>query len=192
MWADDCSTGKSVFKALSSVVGPVDKVTHYFDDSEENTVDIASFVDLPEAGLITYSTVTMHVLGNEMDGRNIPIELMVIARAGDSAIVDVLIEAAFAVGKAGWLAVRGVVFPDFVSSYFPDTTTPHLMWMEPFVWPELAPLGVGGVGDVSFLMGLPLTQAEVDLAHVSGFDALESALETGDVPYTDLWRRSTV
>lgn len=192
MRAEECDTRKPVFKALTAVVGPVKKVTHYFDESEENTVDIASFVDLPEEGLVTYSTVTMHCVRNEMDGKNIPTELLLIARAADSALVDVLIEAAFKVGTDGWLAAPGVTFPYAVQTYFPDTTTPHLMWQEMFVWPELGALDVPEFGKVYFLTGIPLTTAEVEFAHASGYDALQDALQAADVPYTDLKRASVV
>lgn len=192
MRAEECETRKPVFKGLAAVVGPVEKVTHYFDEPEENTVDIASFVDLPEDGLVTYSTVTVHGVRNEMDGNDIPTELLVIARAADGALVDVLIEAAFAVGVDAWLAAPGVVFPSAVQQYFPDTSTPHLMWQETFVWPELGALEVPEFGKVYFLTGIPLTTAEVDFMHAQGYDALQDALSAADVPYTDLRRASVV
>lgn len=192
MQANECPERKRVYKAMAGVVGPSQKVINYLDEPEDNDLDVATFGDLPEAGLVTYATVTMHGSGNEMGGQNVPVELMVIGRQGDSAVIEVLVEAAFTVGKDGWLAAPGVVFPDFVAHYFPDSSTPHLMWMEPFVWPELGTIDIPNLGHVSCLLALPITDAEWDLLHTAGFDALGAALETADVPYTDLWRASTV
>lgn len=168
------------------------RVHEYWDAGEQNSVAVASFVDVPQAGLTTFSTVTMHQVPNDLEGNDIRVELLGATESGSDDFANVLASAAFSIAKDDWLAAPGVVFPNLVKEYFPDTTTPHVMWTEPFVWEELSTVEVEGAGSVHWLMGLPLTDAEVDLLHDKGRDALEDSLESADVAWFDLRRASTI
>lgn len=190
MKAEACATGPAAFQALRGLIGGTGRVHEYWDEREHNSVAIASFVDVPEPGLTTYSTVTLHQVPNELDGQDLRVELIGTVPTGHEDFANVLATCAFTVAKEGWLAAPGVVFPDAVRQYFPRSTTPHLMWTEPFAWEGLSTLQLEGAGAVHWLAGLPLSDAEVELLDRDGRDALEEALETSAAPLVDLERAS--
>lgn len=192
MRADECSSGPAAFQTLSKLIDGKGRVHEYWDAGEQNSVAVASFEETPQAGLVTFSTVTMHQVHNDLDGKDIRVELLGVTEAGSEVMANVLSSAGITMAKDGWLVAPGVVFPDVVTRYLPDTTTPHVMWTEPFVREELSTVEVEGAGSVHWLMGLPLTDAEVELLHDKGRDALEEALEAADVAWFDLGRASTV
>jgi hypothetical protein len=93
--------------------------------------------------------------------------------------------------KDGWLAAPGVVFPNAIREYFPDTTVPHVMWSEPFDFEGLGTVTVDGVDhDVHALQGVPLSDGEHDLLLRRGFDVLESRLASANVAHFDFHRAS--
>lgn len=192
MQTDGAPHSRAVFKAIASAVGQMTKVTTYLDERERNSVHIAQFDDLPQPGLTSWATVTLHASPNDLEGQNIPVELMLIGRAGDDEVAAALSTCAFNVGKDQWLAAPGVVFPDVIAMYHPDTTVPHVLWSEPFIWPELSGFDVEGVGQVHCLLGIPVSDAEVDFLHEHGMDALEDAFEKADLDFPNLQRASVV
>jgi len=98
---------------------------------------------------------------------------------------------AFFVMKDGWLAAPGVVFPNALSEYYPQTTVPHLMWVEPFDFDGLSTVAVPGLEtDLHVLQGVPLSEAECEFLQDNGFDALEQRLSQSEVPHFDLFRKS--
>lgn len=134
----------------------------------------------------------MHEVPNDFEGRDLRVELLGVVTAGDEALANVLTMAALTVAKNRWLAAPATVFPDVLRTYFAETTTPHLMWTEPFRWPELSTVEVPGAGPAHWLMGLSSSDPEVGLVEDSRRDAPEDFLAAADVAYHDLTRRSTV
>lgn len=188
----EVGTGPAMYKALLEVIGGTGTVREHLDEPEDNTVAIATFADAPEVGSRTYSTVTLHGSPNMLEDRDIRVELLAVGDADSDELANVLTTCAFNVGKSGWLAAPGVVFPDVVRWYFEDTTTPHLVWVEPYLWPELSTVELEGAPDVHCLLGIPLTDAEVTHLHEFGYEALQDVLEAGDVGPWELHRDSTV
>ena len=103
-----------------------------------------------------------------------------------------LASAAFCVLKDGWLAAPGVVFPGLVAEYLPTTTTPHLMWGEPQPWPDLAAAPVDGLGDLHWLLAVPISDAEKEYLEARGYDALDEKLGAAQAEFFDLWRPSVI
>lgn len=135
MEADDAWTGRAVYEAVHDAyemdVRPT--VREYLDESGGNSVDIATFEQRPGPDWVTCSTVTLYAEPDVMDGENVPVELMGSVTEGTEEFAEVLSTAAFFAGRAGWLAVPGVVLPDVVRIRVPDTTTPHLLRVTPFI-----------------------------------------------------------
>jgi hypothetical protein len=167
-------------------------VCSYGDRDEVTWTFIFVSEGSPEQGWTTCSTVQLHRHTNLLEDRDVRVELMARARESDRLIANVVATAAFNVMKDGWLAAPGVVFPDLVAEYFVDTTTPHVMWADPFSDPELRTVEISGVGTVHWLLAVPLSAAEVEFLHEHGYDALEERLGAAGAEYFDLWRESVV
>jgi hypothetical protein len=175
------------------VVGGDSSVHAFYDATEDNVVAVVTAAGTPSPPLTTVSTASLHAAPNLLEGDDIRVELLLVTDSGREEAANIVATAAFCVIKNGWLAAPGVVFTDAVAEYYPASTTPHLMWTEPFDFPELSTAHVDGVEhDVHWLQGVPLTESERTFLVDAGFDALSGLLEAAAVPYYDLSRHSVV
>lgn len=165
----------------------------YYDEREERAVSVVEAIGSPSPTLSTFSTASLHGTVNLLDGDDIRVELMMTVLRESACAANVVSTAAFNVMKSGWLAAPGVVFPGVVREYSSGTTTPHVMWTEPFAFDGLGTVTLDGVDvDVHWLQAVPLTEPEAEFLRSEGYDALTARLESADVPYYDLGRPSAV
>lgn len=169
------------------------EVRAYYDEGERSVVAVVEAVGSPHPDLSTFVTASLHATENWLDDRDIRVELMVVGRRGDAGLGNLVATAGFFVQKNGWLAAPGVVFPDLLRDYVADTTTPHLMWSEPFDFDGLSTCEIQGLTyPVHVLQAVPITDEERDLLVRHGYDALESALTSAGVLHFDLHRESAI
>lgn len=176
---------------LEQAIGGEARTYAYYDDAERHMVAVVEAVGAPHADLVTYSSASLHASPNELEGDDIRVELLFVAARGQESAANAVATSAFFVLKDGWLAAPGVVFPDAVREYFPGTTVPHLMWTEPFDFPDLSTFTAPDVpGDIHVLQGVPVSDAEREHLIAHGFDSLEHRLSAARVHHFDLQRRS--
>ena len=182
-------TRPAVSRYLRSVLGGESVTRAYYDESERHAIAVVEAAGTPSTMLITFATASLHASPNNMDGRDIRVELLIVAPKDSIAAANVLATAGFFVMKDRWLAAPGVVFVDAVREYFPNTTVPHLMWTEPFDFDGLSTMHVDGVDqDVHMLQAVPLAESERLFLIENGFDALSSRLEAVEAPHYDFFR----
>lgn len=186
-------TRKLVSDFLKSVIGEQATTFAYYDERERHVVGVTSAAGSPHPELEVFSTCSLHVVPNLLDGTDVRVELLVVGERGQEDLANVVATSAFQVMKDGWLAAPGVVFPDAVSEYVPRATTPHLMWDAPFAYQELSVVELDGVGTpIHWLQGVPLTDAEWTHLKEHGYDSLAARLEAADAPVHDVFRASVV
>lgn len=186
-------TRRIVSRHASKVLGGESSVHAFYDESEDNVVAIVTCSGTPSGRLTAVSTASLHATPNLLEDDDIRVELLLVTDSRYVEAANVLATSAFDVVKDGWLAAPGVVFPNAVSEYYRDATTPHLMWTEPFDFPELSSVQLEGLeDDVHWLQGVPLTESERAFLVDSGFDTLSERLEAADAPYYDIMRQSVV
>lgn len=190
--SDDPGTGPLVAKIARSALGGVADVAMYYDAAEGERTPILTCQGVPAEGFFTCSTVSLHMTTNLLEDTDIRVELMMCGESGALELRNVLASAAFNVIKDGWLAAPGVVFPGLVREYFPDTTTPHVMWTEPVNCPDLGSVAVQELGAVHWLLAVPISDAEFSLLKESGYFALEEVLGSAGAEYHDIHRASVV
>ncbi len=186
-------TRKLVSDFLKSVVGEQATTFAYYDERERHVVGVTSAAGFPQPELEVFSTCSLHVVPNLLDGTDVRVELLVVGGKGQEDLANVVATSAFQVTKDGWLAAPGVVFPGAVREYIPRSTTPHLMWDAPFAFPELSVVELDGVeAPIHWLQGVPLTEAEWFHLKEHGYDSLAARLEAADAPIHDVFRASVV
>lgn len=185
-------TRRAVSSALVTTLGGRTEVRAYYDDRRENVVAVVEAQGVPRESLNTSATASIHGSQNLLDAVNVPVELLMVGQLPTETLGNIVATSGFCVAKDRWLAAPGVVFPDVVAQYCPNSRLPHLIWTEPFDYPHLSTLSVSGVGDIHVLQGLPISEAEYRFVANMGYDALERRFEIDDVRYYDLDRPSVV
>jgi len=185
--------GRQVSRFLKDAFGGAVTVHAYYDDDESHVVAVVTATGAPHPDLVTFSTASLHASPNYLDDSDLRVELFAVGEPSAGELANVIATSAFFVQKNGWLAAPGVTFENAVKEYFPATTVPHLMWVEPFDFAALSPspLSVDQVGPVHFLQGVPISQAEYVLLRSEGFNELERRLAASEALHYDLTREST-
>ena len=187
------ATRPIVSRFLTTRLGGDCSTRAYYDDREEHAVAVVEALGSPHASLSTFSTASLHAVENRLDGEDIRVELMMTVLREHEVAANMVATSAFNVLKSRWLAAPGVVFPDVVGEYLPGTTTPHLMWVEPFAFDGLGTVGLDGIAaEIHWLQGVPLSDREAHFLRDEGYDGLSARLESEDAQYFDLMRTSTV
>lgn len=186
------SQDRHLARAAAAAFGGSAAVHQFHDRDEQHSIAVLTCTDAPQEGLLSYSTIGVHTSPNLLDGTEVRVELAGIATADDPGFPNVLATAAFQVTKEGWLAAPGVVFPDLVSEYGLSTTLEHVLWLEPFPWPDLHRVNVSAELTVHWLLAVPIAESERRVLHEQGAPALEALFEERDVAYHDLGREPLV
>ena len=76
-------------------------VRRHYDETETHAVDILEAHDRPAPGLVSYSTVNLHLAPNLMDGVNVPVELAGVATEANVWFPEALATA----GRTAWSGV---------------------------------------------------------------------------------------
>ena len=140
---------------------------------------------------MSYSTVGLHGVRNEMDGNDVRVEVAGVASAMKREFANLISTAAFYVMKDRWLAAPGVVFPYLLDEYELSTSLRHLIWFEPFPWPQLSSLELDEQ-TVHWLVGVAISDSERELVEDGGFWELERRFVGEEVAFYDLDRDPVV
>lgn len=185
--------GRAVSIIARDTFGGTPKSFNFYDDDRSHTIGMAEFVGAPAPGWTTHCTLTLHMTPNVFHESDIRVELVGVAAEHEVEMANVLATSAFYVMKNGWVASPGAVFEDMVSMYFPDTTTPHVMWTAPHPWPSLVDGStIDGFGEVHWLVATPISDAERALLASIGYDEFDRRLGEAEVEYFDLHRQPLV
>ncbi len=185
---------KQVAQTVRGVFGGARfKVINYLDKDEKSEIYVMHCTETPEPGLISYCTIGLSDYPDDGYEVNPPLGVEIIAVSNDPDFGEVVSTAAFCVINSGYKARPGGAFPGVVKLHHPDTTVPHLMFVEPYLWDEqaLASRPYGGK-TVAWLQAVPITDAETQYLLDNGPEALNQLFEQHDPDFVDLQRASVV
>jgi hypothetical protein len=183
---------RAVARTAATAFGGTARVARYHDADASHAVDLLACSDGDADGLTSYSTVTLHMAENRLDGQDIRIELAAVAPTAAERFANALATAALNVMKDGWLAAPGVVFPGLLAADGVTHDLPHVLWVEPVTWPQLGTVEVPDGPAVHWLQAIPISESERRFLAAEGFFAIERRLEEQRVAFWDLSRPSTV
>jgi hypothetical protein len=184
-----------LFRRLKTVFGcPEPSVHQYWDEDHKSHVDVLTCLDSPVAGVTSYATIGLSTVPLQKGGEplRLGVELVGACSTRFSQFANVLATAAFCVINTGWFVAPGVVFPDIVKMYGVSSTLCDLYFVPPFLWDgKLVTIHLQEI-DIAWLLAVPISRAEADVAATHGPQVLEQLLEDNRVDMFDLERRSVV
>lgn len=181
---------KVIASRVAAAFGGDRSTAAYGDPTGTSTLEVLSAVGRPEQGLTSFCTIGLS--DTPVPGHaNPPLGVEIIGVSTVGGFADVVAAAGFLVVHGGGPAEAGVVLPGVVSEHLEDVTTPHLMLVAPLFWEGLDSL-VLSRKTVTWLMALPVTDAERAYRDRHGADALEELFGNTDPDIIDLWRPSVV
>jgi antitoxin YqcF len=120
------------------------------------------------------------------------LELAGACASSDQFFANVLAASAFCIIQTQRLYSPGSVMPSYVREYYPSTTVPHLYLTAPFLWEDALKTLDCGTKKVSWLLVVPISDAENAFLDENGDAALEDFLQEQQIDVFDLSRQSVV
>ena len=185
---------KTVAKHVLKAFGGTPQVRAYHHHTESLSVDILRCDDRPCGGVTAYSTIGLSDHPMLQDGKEFPTRLEIAGACATAYefFANILASAAFSIIRTQKLYHPGSVMPGYVREYYSSTTVPHLFFTAPFLWEDaLKTLGCG-TKKVSWLLIVPISDAEREYVKEHGDDALEDLFEKHQIDIFDLSRPSVV
>ncbi len=184
--------GKRLIQAFG---GGKPKVIRYWDENEENSVDLLSLPSQKHNGTLFYGTMGLFYKQFVIDG--VPfesrVEMVGAAYEAFEQFPNVLSTASFCSIKDDFFCEPGSVLPNAVSMYYPKLEAKHLYFTSPFLWEDdLDTLQLSDDIDVNWILAIPITDSESSYLKENGEDAFEDLLEENDIDIFDLSRDSII
>jgi hypothetical protein len=183
---------RKIARYVASVFGGTPRVGEYHNTSGRLAVGILSSRDRPVEGVTSYSTIKLsdHPLPwgeGEFPAR---LELAGGCVNTEPAFPNLLASAAFHIMQSDALYGPGTVVPDLVGRSGVETSCPHLYLTAPFLWGDRLNSLDCGTKTVTWLLAMPISEAEYAFLRQHGDRALEHLLEEREVDTFDPRRPS--
>lgn len=187
-------SNKIIARTVANVVGGgKPHVGRYYDDQRTTSIDVVDFVDRPQAGVTTYSTLGLsdHPLYRDGEEFEVRAELVGACASRFTRFANAMGTAALHVAKSRWFVAPGVIFPDVFTTYEPDSPMKHALFVPPFLW-DFTTLELPEK-KVAWLLLVPISDAEMRFAEADRTSAnLEKIFEEKAIDIYDLHRPSVM
>ena len=184
---------KLIARHALAAFGGTPSVRAYHHDTERLTVDILRCDNRPCSGVTSYSTIGLSdspMYTGAHSEYPTRLELAGACATASDQFANILASAAFCIMRTQKLYSTGSVMPEYVREYYPSTTVPHLYFTAPFLWEETLRTIVCEMKRVSWLLIVPISDAEQGYLQEHGDNALEDLFEEHQIDVFDLSRPS--
>lgn len=181
---------KAIAQAVMHAFGGNPQITRFWDEPKIQSVDVLECIDRPEVGVSSFATIGLSDYPNraEPGGKDIRVELLGACACETSGFDHVLSMAAFCVINTRRFCGPGVIFPNAIAMYDLSRTMKHLMFVRPFLWDDSLTMMELETKRVTWLLSVPISEAEYAFAKQHGSAALEEKFELQHIDIFDLHR----
>ncbi len=186
---------KSVAKHASHAFGGTPHVVEYAHQELDLTVGILHCLDRPIQGVTAYSTIKLSDYPMLDVDKEYPtrIELCAAFASAYAIAPNILATAAFIVMRTNRVCFPGALIENVVREYDPDSVLPHLYLTSPFLWQsDLKSLELPSGKMVTWLLAMPIAQAETNYLMAHDAESLERLFESRQIDIFDPNRESVV
>ena len=183
---------KTIARTEAAAFGGTPKVTRHWDAAEERSVDVLACADRPDDGVTSWATIGASQFDNQVtsDAGPVRVELVGACASTWPSFGNMLATCALNIATGQYAVTPGVIMPGIVAMYEPSVTTSHMLLTDPFLWDGQLQSLRDEDYSVAWLMGVPVTDAELEFAGAEGADALEELFSAAGIDVFDLDRPS--
>ncbi|SDP25301.1 Suppressor of fused protein (SUFU) [Paenibacillus sp. yr247] len=185
---------KTIAKTVVKAFGGTPNVIRYYDDNNESSVEVLSCADRPWNDVVSYSTMRLSDHSIDLSADDVPlrVELLGACNKEFDLFPNILATCAFNVIKTNFPCHPGAIYPNVVRFYMPESPLKDIMLVSPFLWDDKLSSIHFSDKTVTWLMVVPISEAESKYAKEHGTDALEEMFERHQIKVFDLMRTSIV
>jgi hypothetical protein len=186
---------KELAKYITTIAGINRSFQKYWDDKNENCIDIFTCDDPVDSKVKFYGIIGLsdypNIIEMKNGNKNIPVELLIAAYKEYDKIPNILSTCAFYLSKNKWTCQPGSVFMRMIDFYYKKEMQ-HLLFVPPFLWDaKLEPLQLESK-IVNWLLAIPISESELQYKNKNGFNSLQNLFEENEIDIFNLNRKSVI
>ncbi|MCZ4243596.1 suppressor of fused domain protein [Pedobacter punctiformis] len=179
-------------KFIAGAIGFEPQVYPYYDNDRTNQLDILKLTDPVDNNIGIYCTIGVSNYPNIVDGKNIPLELMLTAYKRFEKATNILSTCGFYIIKDRFECGLGGIFKRMIEFYYKGIEMKHIFFIEPFLWSEkLVQMDIENK-EANFLLCIPISDKELEFKLEKGSAALEELLMKNQIDIYDLDRKCVI
>lgn len=184
---------KIIARTLAFTFAGKPRISTFWDDSRRSSVDVLVCEDRPQEGVASYGTVNLSNSPLIQDGKEYEARLEIVGVCGHAfkGFDNALATAAFCIINSRWFCYPGAIFPDVLAMHNCSLTMQHLLFVPPFLWPNLQTLRLSRK-IVAWLLAIPISESERQYANQHGAGELEKLFLREQIDLFNLNRNSVV
>lgn len=174
-------------------LGKLTNVIEYHDDRNIKKINILLVENSLGEGVKACATIGLNKtdLGMSVEDKRLRVELLAAAYQNDNNLCqNILSTTAFEVMDRGECKPEYIA-KNIVSMYKKDTDMKHVLLVDPFLWEDIGTLDIEGL-IITWLLVVPISQAELDYSTENGTDALLDLFEEKQIDIYDINRKSVL
>jgi hypothetical protein len=185
---------KMVAKFTATALGGKPTVKFYDHDYIDLSVAVMTVIDCPSPGVSAYASVQLSDYPLWKSGKEFPtrIELVSASDSKNEKFPNIVASVAAHIIRNKIFVCPGSVLPGYISVYYKDTTVPNAYFTNPSFWEDSLITTNFNATTVSWLMLVPISDAEMEFIKKNGDSDFEDLLEKSDVDVFDIFRNSIV
>jgi antitoxin YqcF len=180
---------KALHRYLSTLFGSA-QMHRYWDEAEKSRIDILEAQDIPIPKVTTWATIGLSdaPTGLVMDGVPLGVELLFSSNSVNSRAPNILSTCAFNIINSKMKSEPGAIYPRVIEMYYKNIDLKHILLSNPYLWNIETQKFETKI--VAWLLVVPITDGEYDIAERHSVDQLTRALEARRVDIFNLRRKS--
>jgi hypothetical protein len=169
---------QQIARAAANAFGGEFRVHGYYDSTRSVELDILSCNDRPQRGLTSCATVGLSEHPIYRDGKDIGVraELVGACDSGFGEFANVVASCAFEIICEQRFVAPGIIFPGVFGQYMTNSPMQHVLFVPPFLWPELRTIRLHQ-REAAWLLIVPVSDAEMKYAIEVGPAELEARFD---------------
>lgn len=183
---------KAVAQRELQILGGKPKVNRYWNQSEDKNVDVLKCMDVPQKGVQSCATIGVNGtdIGLQSGERQLRVEILGASDVVIESFANIVASVAFDIMDSHQ-CYPGYIAEEVISQYIPESDMKHVLLTDPFLWENAESLLKEDLC-VAWLMMVPISDAEYELAKRSGVEELEKVLEEKEIDIYNINRKSVI
>jgi len=183
---------KIIATTLRDVIGGTPSVIRYWDSEDKYFIDILSSSNRPATGISSFATIGLsdYDIGFRVDTKPLRVEFVGVCESRFNFFLNIIGDCALLVIKERYESHPGVILPDVIHEYLPESEMKHIFLTTPFIWEDTLVQLEFCDKTVTWLLAVPISDTEFEYADKNGTEALEDEFVKHDVDISNIVRSS--
>ena len=172
--------------------GGTPEVFRYWNDLKDKHIDVLRCIDVPQKGIQSCASIGLNEIdvGLTSGEGELRVEILGACNVLMAKFENIVASVAFAIMDSH-KCFPGYMVENVIEQYIQDCDMKHILLVNPFLWKNVESIFVNDLC-VSWLMIVPVSEAEYNYAGKNGIEKLENLFVEKQIDIYNIYRESII